>query len=101
MIGGLQGDFGDLDIKYLKQNISKLKNCPQKLLCVIKNPVTQYLPVNSRKIGFSYSSEKSIPMRDYVAAVSDDVDLVFVVGAMAHGKISNDYTDDFIFLAIH
>ena len=23
MIGGLQGDFGDLDIKYLKQNISK------------------------------------------------------------------------------
>ncbi|WKA01609.1 hypothetical protein VitviT2T_019880 [Vitis vinifera] len=73
-----------------------VKNCPQKLLCVIKNPVTQYLPVNSRKIGFSYSSEKSIPMRDYVAAVSDDVDLVFVVGAMAHGKISNDYTDDFI-----
>ncbi|RVW34509.1 Ribosomal RNA small subunit methyltransferase mra1 [Vitis vinifera] len=68
----------------------------EKLLRVIKNPVTQYLPVNSRKIGFSYSSEKSIPMRDYVAAVSDDVDLVFVVGAMAHGKISNDYTDDFI-----
>ena len=23
MIGGLQGEFGDLDIKYLKQNISK------------------------------------------------------------------------------
>ena len=23
MIGGLQGDFGDLDIKYLKKNISK------------------------------------------------------------------------------
>ena len=23
MIGGLQGDFGDFDIKYLKQNISK------------------------------------------------------------------------------
>ena len=23
MIGGLQGDFGDLDNKYLKQNISK------------------------------------------------------------------------------
>ncbi|RVW92212.1 Ribosomal RNA small subunit methyltransferase nep-1 [Vitis vinifera] len=68
----------------------------EKLLRVIKNPVTQYLPVNSRKIGFSYSSEKSTPIRDYVAAVSDDVDLVFVVGAMAHGKISNDYTDDFI-----
>ena len=23
MIGGLQGDFGNLDIKYLKQNIPK------------------------------------------------------------------------------
>ena len=25
MIGGLQGDFGDLDIKYLKQNILKCR----------------------------------------------------------------------------
>ena len=26
MIGGLQGEFGDLDIKYLKQNISKCRS---------------------------------------------------------------------------
>ena len=26
MIGGLQGEFGDLDIKYLKQNISKFRS---------------------------------------------------------------------------
>ena len=26
MIGGLQGEFGDLDNKYLKQNISKYLN---------------------------------------------------------------------------
>ena len=26
MIGGLQGEFGDLDIKYLKQNISKCQS---------------------------------------------------------------------------
>ena len=25
MIGGLQGEFGDLDIKYLKQNIPKYR----------------------------------------------------------------------------
>ena len=31
MIGGLQGEFGDLDIKYLKQNIPKyLKNVGRK-----------------------------------------------------------------------
>ncbi|KAF2302097.1 hypothetical protein GH714_032713 [Hevea brasiliensis] len=68
----------------------------EKLLRVIKNPVTQYLPVNSRKIGFSYSSEKLVKMNKYVAAVSDDVDIVFVVGATAHGKIDCDYIDDFI-----
>ncbi|XP_057983828.1 uncharacterized protein LOC131168429 [Malania oleifera] len=68
----------------------------EKLMRVVRNPVTQYLPVNSCKIGFSYSSEKSIPMHDYVATISDDVNLVFVVGAMAHGKIDKEYTDDYI-----
>ncbi|XP_044488618.1 ribosomal RNA small subunit methyltransferase nep-1-like [Mangifera indica] len=68
----------------------------EKLLRVIKSPVTQYLPVNSRKIGFSYSSDKLVKMRNHVAPIGDDVDLVFVVGAMAHGKIDTDYTDDFI-----
>lgn len=68
----------------------------EKLLRVIKNPVTQYLPVNCRKIGFSYSSEKLVKMRNYVASITDDNDLVFVVGAMAHGKIDCDYTDDLI-----
>ncbi|MFS7926919.1 putative tRNA (pseudouridine(54)-N(1))-methyltransferase [Helianthus anomalus] len=68
----------------------------EKLLRVIKNPVTQYLPVNSRKIGFSHSSEKLVDMHDYVATVDKDATLVFVVGAMAHGKIECDYIEDFI-----
>ncbi|KDP37829.1 hypothetical protein JCGZ_06731 [Jatropha curcas] len=68
----------------------------EKLLRVIKNPVTQYLPANSRKIGFSFSSEKLVKIRKYVDAIGDDTDLVFVVGAMAHGKIDCDYIDDFI-----
>ncbi|KAA3462309.1 ribosomal RNA small subunit methyltransferase nep-1 [Gossypium australe] len=68
----------------------------EKLLRVIKNPVTNYFPVNSRKIGFSYSSDKLVKMRKYVDTVGDDVNLVFVVGAMAHGKIEVDYIDDFI-----
>ncbi|KAI9177934.1 hypothetical protein LWI28_020813 [Acer negundo] len=68
----------------------------EKLLRVIKNPVTQYLPVNSRKIGFSFSSEKLIKIRNYVDTVNNESDLVFVVGAMAHGKINTDYTDDYI-----
>ncbi|KAM7271516.1 hypothetical protein ACFE04_030730 [Oxalis oulophora] len=60
------------------------------------NPVTQHLSPNSRKIGFSYSSDKLVKIRSYVDTNSSDTDLVFVVGAMAHGKIQNDYTDDCI-----
>ncbi|KAJ0989099.1 hypothetical protein J5N97_007455 [Dioscorea zingiberensis] len=64
----------------------------EKLLNVIKHPVTQYLPVNSRIIGM----ECPVELKDYVVAASDDTTLVFVVGAMAHGKISKDYTEDYI-----
>ncbi|MED6174062.1 hypothetical protein PIB30_065308 [Stylosanthes scabra] len=68
----------------------------EKLLRTIKNPVTQYLPLNCRKIGLSYSSDKLVTMSDYVSTVPNNTDLVFVVGAMAHGKIETDYTEDYI-----
>ncbi|XP_015903002.1 uncharacterized protein LOC107435882 [Ziziphus jujuba] len=68
----------------------------EKLMKVIRNPVTQYLPLNSRKIGLSYSSEKLVKLQDYVETYSNDTSLVFVVGAMAHGKVETDYTDDYI-----
>ncbi|GER39876.1 ribosomal RNA small subunit methyltransferaseNEP1 [Striga asiatica] len=68
----------------------------EKLLRVIKNPVTQYLPINCRKIGFSHSSEKLVDMYDYVRTVNNELDLVFVVGAMAHGKIDEDYVEDYL-----
>ncbi|KAG9450034.1 hypothetical protein H6P81_009999 [Aristolochia fimbriata] len=88
--------FSGLMLQLLQKLSVTASGKREKLLQVIKNPVTRYLPVNSRKIGLSHSSEKLVQMRDYVAAASDDVDLVFVVGALAHGKIDRDYTDDFI-----
>lgn len=81
----------------------------EKLLRVIKNPVTQYLPVNARKVGehismiqlkvciiffakilqssltlesfvSGFSSKgKLVEMQDYVASIDDDTPLVFVV----------------------
>lgn len=73
----------------------------EKLMRVIKNPVTQYLPPNSRKIGFSKSSEKLVDIQDYVASISDEVNFVFVVGAMSHGKIDDNYVDDYISISEH
>lgn len=68
----------------------------EKLLRVTKNPVTQHLPLDSRKIGFSYNSQKLVDMNDYVSTIATNMSPVFVVGAMAHGKIEADYTDEFI-----
>ncbi|CAH9102569.1 unnamed protein product [Cuscuta europaea] len=68
----------------------------EKLLRVIKNPVTQYLPIDSRKIGFSHSSEKLVDIQNYVDNVGSDTNLVFVLGAMSHGKIGNDYVEDYV-----
>ncbi|XP_009339993.2 ribosomal RNA small subunit methyltransferase nep-1-like [Pyrus x bretschneideri] len=68
----------------------------EKLMRVIKNPVTQYLPINSRKIGFSYSSEKLVNIQNYVASAENSTDFVFAVGAMAHGKVETDCNEDFI-----
>ncbi|GFP94607.1 ribosomal rna small subunit methyltransferase nep1 [Phtheirospermum japonicum] len=78
------------------QLLQKLHINGEKLLRVIKNPVTQYLPINCRKIGFSHSSEKLVDIYDYVAAINNELDLVFVVGAMSHGEINEEYADDYL-----
>ncbi|KAL2501883.1 nucleolar essential protein-related [Forsythia ovata] len=62
----------------------------EKLLRVIKNPWFCWTS------GFSHSSEKLVDMYDYVGTVDNDMDLVFVVGAMAHGKIDKDYVEDYL-----
>ncbi|XP_065857419.1 uncharacterized protein [Euphorbia lathyris] len=90
------GRFCSMMAELLQKLSIKAKGKGGKLLRLVENPVTQYLPVNSRKIGLSYSSKKAVELRDYVNAINHDEDLVFVVGAMAHGKIDSDYTDDLI-----
>ncbi|KAJ7548576.1 hypothetical protein O6H91_07G017800 [Diphasiastrum complanatum] len=71
-------------------------NGPDKLLRVIKQPVTQHLPVGARRIGMSFKAPKVVQLRDYIAAAGLKSTLVFVVGAMAHGKIEPDYIDDLV-----
>nr|XP_009586730.1 ribosomal RNA small subunit methyltransferase NEP1-like [Nicotiana tomentosiformis] len=68
----------------------------EKLLRVIENPVSKYLPIDCRKIGFSHSSEKLVDIQEYVNGINKDMNLVFVVGAMAHGKIDKDYVEDYL-----
>ncbi|XP_057861247.1 uncharacterized protein LOC131069731 [Cryptomeria japonica] len=88
--------FCGLMVQLLQKLSIRATNGPDRLLRVIKNPVTKYLPSEARRVGLSHSASKVVQLHDYVEAVRDNVPLVFVVGAMSHGKIDADYLDDFI-----
>jgi len=51
---------------------------------VIRNPVTDHLPIGCIKIGTSFSTEKLVKP---VELVKGEQPVAIVVGAMAHGKV--------------
>ena len=66
----------------------------EKLLSVIKNPVTQYFPSGCKKIGTSVKAKGLVSIDDFVAeSIGKDEPVVFVIGAMAHGKVEAPYVD--------
>jgi len=50
---------------------------------VIKNPISDHLPTGCRKIGTSFHADQLVDVRTF----AKDKPVVFVVGAMAHGKV--------------
>ncbi|XP_045796764.1 ribosomal RNA small subunit methyltransferase NEP1-like [Trifolium pratense] len=86
--------FAGLMLQLLQE--LRISDGGKRLLRIIKNPVTQYLPTNSWKAGLSSSSKKVVNMKDYLSTIPSNLDLVFVVGAMAYGKVETDYTEDYI-----
>ena len=56
---------------------------PPLLSQVIKNPVTNHLPTGCKKVGTSFHADKTVDLRRYAS----DKPVVFVIGAMAHGKV--------------
>jgi len=69
-------------------------NGPEKLLKVIKNPITDHLPTNCRKVGLTYKAPKCVSIKDYIATLPPDEPVVFVCGAFAHGKIDASFCDE-------
>lgn len=58
---------------------------PMKLLKVIKNPVSNHLPVGCRKVLMSFNTKKVVNPRELV---SSEEPIAIVVGAMAHGQVN-------------
>lgn len=65
-----------------------------KLLKVIANPITKHLPVGVKKITMSVSADKISNPRDLVPKGNEPI--VMIIGAMAHGKIDVDFSEECI-----
>lgn len=88
------------------------------LLKVIRNPITSHLPVGTRKIVCTYNTDNVVDMREHASGMAalaipkgldksnglkseeeieekaEVVNVLYVIGAMAHGKISEDWADE-------
>ncbi|RWS06471.1 ribosomal RNA small subunit methyltransferase NEP1-like protein [Dinothrombium tinctorium] len=84
--------FANLMVQLLHKLGIRSTNGPNKLLRVIKNPITSHLPVGCRKIGTSFQSKKLVHPKDLVP--TDENPVAIVIGAMAHGQADVDYVEE-------
>lgn len=86
--------FSGLMVQLLhKLSIRSTSSSSSKLLKVIKNPITDHLPPNCRKITLSHDAP-TVKVTDYVRNLTEDQSLCVFIGAMAHG--SDDFADFFV-----
>lgn len=63
-----------------------------KLMKVIKNPITDHVPVGCKKYVMSYTGTLVKNPRELVPK-EDDEPIALVIGAFAHGNVDVDYTE--------
>lgn len=61
-------------------------------MSVVKNPVSNHLPVGSRKMLMSFNVPE-LTMANKLVAPETDEPLVLIIGGIARGKIVVDYND--------
>ena len=88
--------FCGLVVQLLQTLSIRATNGPDKLLRVVKGPVTRHLPSDAHRTGFSHSAAGVVAMHTHAAALPDARPLVFVLGAFSHGHIEDGYVDEFI-----
>jgi rRNA small subunit pseudouridine methyltransferase Nep1 len=85
--------FAGLMVQLLHKLSIRSTSSSEKLLKVVKNPVTQYLPPNCRKVTLSWESP-AVNVREYIGGLGDNESLCIVIGAMAKGK--DDFADSWV-----
>lgn len=85
--------FSGLMVQLLHKLSIRSVNSEEKLLKVIKNPITEHLPTKCRKVTLSFDAEVK-RVQDFVGTLDEDESICVFVGAMARGKDS--FADEFV-----
>ncbi|KJE91388.1 C2f protein, variant [Capsaspora owczarzaki ATCC 30864] len=88
--------FAGLMVQLLHKLSIRATDGPDRLLKVIKNPVTDHLPPGCRKIGFSFDAKRTVQFSEYIKTLPPTDPVAFIVGAFAHGEIDEDYCEESI-----
>lgn len=83
--------FAGLMVQLLHRLSIRSTNSQEKLLKVIKNPITDHLPPNCRKVTLSFEAEV-VRVADYISDLGPKQSICVFVGAMAKGN--DDFADD-------
>ncbi|KAI6833791.1 Ribosomal RNA small subunit methyltransferase [Hortaea werneckii] len=89
--------FAGLMVQLLHNLSIRSTSSPEKLLKVIRNPISDHLPPNCRKVTLSFDAPV-VRVRDYVADLGPKESICVFVGAMAKGadNFADQFKDDSI-----
>jgi len=88
--------FAGLMVQLLHKLSIRATSGSEKLLKVIKNPVTDHLPTGCKKIALSLTAPKLVDLIDFVPTVTHREPVCFVIGAFSHGHVNTNYVDESI-----
>ena len=88
--------FCGLMVQLLHKLSIRASDTSQKLLKVIKNPITDHLPAGCPKYLASFAAEKVQHVDEFAKEHPKNEPLVVVIGAMAKGQVDCDYNDKFV-----
>lgn len=87
--------FSGLMVQLLHKLSIRSVNSEEKLLKVIKNPITDHLPTKCRKVTLSFDAPV-VKVSDYIKRLDNDESICVFVGSMARGKdnFADEYVDE-------
>lgn len=83
--------FCGLMVQLLHKLSVRAADANLKLMKVVKNPVTNYLPAGCRKVCMSFTASEVTGPKKLAPA---NEPMACVIGAMAHGSVNVDYIDE-------